>query len=158
MNESTSGCEIVSNPNHEAREAPRSRVMRFQPGFRWEGVPVADYKAPADHWCGITRMALVGERGEHTRFHVRYFEIAPGGFSSLEHHRHEHAVVVLRGQGQVTLGDQQHPLGTGDIVYVGPDEVHQFRNPSVTEVFGFLCIVDAERDAPVRNGQSTDIR
>ena len=37
----------------------------------------------------------------------------------------------------------------GDAVYVAPDEVHQFRNPSATEPFGFLCVVDAERDRPV---------
>lgn len=155
MNNLTSSCEIGTGPASTipGHEEPRSRVMRFQPGFRWDGVPVAEYKtqtdgAAADHWCGITRMVLAGERGERTRFHVRYFEIAPGGFSSLEHHMHEHVVVVLRGAGQVQLGEMQYDLATGDAVYVAPDDVHQFRNPSTTEPFGFLCIVDAERAAP----------
>ena len=58
------------------------------------------------------------------------------------------AVVVLRGCGQVQLGDTVHDLAFGDTVYVAPNEVHQFRNPS-EEPFGFLCIVDAERDRPV---------
>ena len=40
-------------------------------------------------------------------------------------------------------------LLVGDTVYVGPHEVHQLHNPSATEPFGFLCLVDAERDAPV---------
>jgi quercetin dioxygenase-like cupin family protein len=126
-----------------------SRVLRFQPDFRWEGVPVLDYKAPANHWCGIQRTLLVGEHGETTQFHVRYFEIAPGGFSSLEHHGHEHVVFVLRGRGEVRLGDARHELGFGDVVYVGPHEVHQFRNAAEAEPFGFLCMVDAERDTPV---------
>lgn len=127
-----------------------SRVMRWAPNFRWEGVPVAEYKAWAEHWCGVARSVLVGERGEQTAFQVRYFEIAPGGFSSLESHRHEHAVVVLRGRGQVRLGNAVHELGFGDAVYVAADEVHQFRNPSAEEPFGFLCVVDAQRDRPVR--------
>jgi quercetin dioxygenase-like cupin family protein len=145
MNEQSS-CE-VKPPGMQ--EKSRSRVMRFQPDFRWEGVPAHEYKSPANHWCGVTRMVLVGGRGEATGFQVRYFEIAPGGFSSFERHAHEHAVLVLRGQGEVQLGDQVHPLRQGDAVYVAPNEPHQFRNPSATEPFGFLCVVDAQRDRPV---------
>jgi quercetin dioxygenase-like cupin family protein len=137
-------------------------VLRFQPAeagsaepHRWEGVPVAAYKQAAEHWCGVTRMALVGEAGEATGFHIRYFEIAPSGFTSLERHTHEHAVIVLRGQGQVQLGDAVHALSFGDTVYVAPQEVHQFSNPSPAEPFGFLCIVDAERDRPIPVGQAS---
>jgi quercetin dioxygenase-like cupin family protein len=94
-------------------------------------------------------MTLVGDGGASTRFHVRYFEIAPGGFTSLEKHRHEHVILVLRGGGQVQLGGETQDVGYGDTVYVAPQEPHQFRNPSTSEPFGFLCIVDAERDRPV---------
>lgn len=150
MNPTDSSCEIGSRPS---KPCAGSRVLHFQDGCRWEGVPAAEYKGAADHWCGITRMTLVGEAGEATAFHLRYFEIAPNGFSSLEHHAHEHVVVVLRGQGQVQLGQQVHDLGYGDTVYVAPHEVHQFRNLSA-EPFGFLCIVDARRDQPVTVGSA----
>jgi quercetin dioxygenase-like cupin family protein len=116
--------------------------------YSWEGVPIAPYKDVAAHHCGVIRMVLAGETGEKTGFHVRYFEIAPGGFSSREQHQHEHVVVVLRGQGQVQLGDQAQSVGFGDTVYVAPGEVHQFRNTSAEEPFGFLCMVDAHRDRP----------
>jgi ribulose-bisphosphate carboxylase large chain len=145
MSETGSSCDPASPP--PAPAATGSRVLRWQDGFTWEGVPVEAYKAPADHWCGVSRTALAGERGEQTAFHVRYFEIAPGGYSSRERHRHEHVVVVLRGRGQVQLGDAVHHLGFGDTVYVAPHEVHQFRN-TAEEPFGFLCIVDARRDRP----------
>jgi len=121
--------------------------MRFR-DHRWQGVPVEEYKAPADHWCGISRQVLVGNQGERTSYHLRYFEIAPDGFSSRESHAHEHAVVVLRGRGEVLLGDAVHELAYGDTVYVAPNEVHQFRNRA-REPFGFLCIVDARRDTPM---------
>ncbi len=137
-----SSCERKSAAADQA-QGVCSRVMRFA-DFHWQGVPVTEYKAPADHWCGISRAVLIGDRGEATKFDLRYFEIAPGGFSSLESHAHEHAVVVLRGKGEVQLGDQVHALGYGDAVYVAPHEVHQFRNP-FAEPFGFLCIVDTRR-------------
>jgi quercetin dioxygenase-like cupin family protein len=135
-----------------------SRVHRFRPGadhgtpHTWEGVTVQEYKQAAEHHCGVRRSVLVGERGERTAFQVRYFEIAPGGFTTLERHTHEHAVVVLRGRGEVRLGEEVHAIGFGDLVYVAPDEVHQLRNASGDEPFGFLCMVDAERDRPVRAG------
>jgi quercetin dioxygenase-like cupin family protein len=79
---------------------------------------------------------------------LAYFEIGSGGFSTLEHHAHEHGVIVLRGRGQVHLGGTWHEVGIGDVVYIAPHEIHQLRNVS-EEPFGFLCIVDAERDRPV---------
>jgi ribulose-bisphosphate carboxylase large chain len=146
MDEMPSSCEAGARP---AGSVAGSRVLRWRPDFRWDGAPAEAYKAPADHWRDVLRTSLAGERGEGTAFHVRYFEIAPGGFSSLEHHGHEHVVVVLRGRGEVRLGAATHALGFGDVVYVAPHEVHQFRNAD-DEPFGFLCVVDARRDRPVR--------
>jgi ribulose-bisphosphate carboxylase large chain len=134
----------------------RSRILRLKPGgqeshspYAWEGVPVTEYKSAAEHWRGVSRTVLTGNQGESTSFHVRYFELAPGGFTSCEKHEHEHSVVVLRGRGEVQLGPTVHEIHFGDTIYVAPQEPHQFRNPSPTEPFGFLCIVDAQRDRPV---------
>ena len=130
--------------------AKGSRVHRFIPAMApaepnaWRGVAVEDYKAPAAHHCGVVRSVLAGTKG----FQVRYFEISPGGHSSREYHRHEHIVVVMRGSGQVWLDGTWHEVGFGDTVYVAPLEVHQLRNNGA-EPFGFLCVVDAERDRPV---------
>jgi len=126
-----------------------SKVIRHTGGFEWEQVPLEDYKATTELWKGITRRELIGKRGESTRFHVRYFELAPGGYSTLEKHEHEHAVMVVRGRGEVQLGCYVYQVGFGDVVYVGPDDPHQFRtHEDATEPFGFVCIVHAERDRP----------
>jgi quercetin dioxygenase-like cupin family protein len=146
MNEPQGSCEIQGGP--AAPGGSGSRVLRLGADFRWQGVPAVEYKQSAEHHQGVTRISLAGEQGESTAFHTRYFEIAPGGFSSREKHVHEHVVVVLRGEGEVRLGEAIHPLAFGDTVYVAPEEVHQFRNRSATEPFGFLCIVDARRDRP----------
>jgi ribulose-bisphosphate carboxylase large chain len=113
------------------------------------GVAATAYKAAADHHHGVSRTSLIGDNGERTAFHVRYFEITPGGHTTLEYHQHEHVVVVLRGRGVVQLGDGEQQLALGDTVYVAPHEPHQFRNPEAGEPFGFLCLVDAVRDRPV---------
>lgn len=124
-------------------------VARFDRSrFRWSGVASRPYKAPdrgLATWKGVERFVLVG-RGEPTAFHLRYFEIAPRGYSSFERHRHAHAVLVVRGQGSVRLGDRVHRLGPMDFVYIPPGVPHQFR--AGREPFGFLCPVDAVRDRP----------
>jgi quercetin dioxygenase-like cupin family protein len=83
------------------------------------------------------------------KFHVRYFEIAPGGFSTLEKHEHEHVVIPMRGKGEAQAGCYIWTVGVGDVVYVSPSDPHQFRCPAdATEPFGFLCMVNSERDKP----------
>ena len=137
------------DPMPAAAAAPvASRVVRFDRGaFAWEGVARREYKRADATWAEVTRQVLVGAAGESCGFHLRYFEVAPGGHTTLERHRHEHAVVVLRGTGEVELGGAVHPLAFGDLVWVAPGEVHRFRNPG-EEPFGFLCAVDAVRDRP----------
>jgi quercetin dioxygenase-like cupin family protein len=101
-----------------------------------------------DRWAAVTRQLLAGGPESTSSYELRYFEIAPGGTSAHERHEHEHAVVVLRGEGEVLLGGEPHALGPGDLVRVAPGDPHQFRNRG-EEPFGFLCVVDALRDRPV---------
>ena len=132
-----------------AAPAPgRSRVVRFDGrGFAWEGVARREYKSADGTWTAVSRQQLVGGAGESCTFHLRYFEVAPGGHTTLERHRHEHVVVVLRGHGEVELAGRREPLAFGDLVWVAPHEPHRFRNAG-SDPFGFLCTVDAERDRP----------
>lgn len=153
-----SSCELPpSHPSHPSAAlvtAKGSRIHRFCPADRpgvpntWTGVPLQEYKPSADHHCGVQRAVLVGAAGEAARFQVRYFEVAAEGFTTLEHHQHEHVVVILRGHGEVCLDGTWHAIDFGDAVYVAPHEVHQLRNTG-REPFGFLCLVDADRDQPI---------
>jgi len=83
---------------------------------------------------------LVGEADGAPNFAMRQFEVAPGGYTPKHHHPYEHEVFVLEGEGVVLEGDQEHPLTAGDVVFVAPDEIHQFRNTSSTPL-KFLCLV-----------------
>jgi quercetin dioxygenase-like cupin family protein len=128
----------------DAKES--SRVVRFS-GFAWDGVRPAAYKDPGESWRGVTRQRLIGP-AEEMPFHLRYFEIETGGYTTFERHDHQHAVIGFRGSGEVRLGDRWVAVGFGDVVYVAPNHPHQFRAVG-DEPFGFFCVVDADRDRPV---------
>jgi len=127
----------------------RSKIIRHQ-GFRWSGIEKKGYKTDGSHFRDITRQTLLGEASDEASPSsvLRYFEIEPGGYSSLERHQHPHMVVVVRGRGEVILGDRVEPLEHLDCVYVAPSTFHQF-HATEGEPLGFLCIVDRERDRPV---------
>ncbi|MCO5100559.1 MAG: cupin domain-containing protein [Burkholderiaceae bacterium] len=112
---------------------------------RWEGVDVAPYKnAGSAPFRDITRQLLFRE--DDLACELRYFEIGPGGHSTLERHAHRHAVVVLRGRGRCLVGDRIHEVGEHDLVSIEPGTWHQFRADD--EVLGFLCLVNRDRDRP----------
>ena len=117
--------------------------------FRWEGVPVLAYKEEGGtHFKSITRQVLLGDDGG-IGAELRYFEIAPGGHSTLERHDHVHSVMVIRGRGQALVGREIHALGGHDLVRVPTQTWHQFR-AAADEPLGFLCLVRSERDKPQR--------
>lgn len=144
-----SSCEIPQGP--EQRDARRLR--RFaRSAFAWDGVQPQVYKlgggaAPGTAWRDVVRHTLVGGLGEPVSFQLRYFEIASGGYSSLEKHAHVHAIIVLRGRGRIIAGRELFTVAPFDLVYIPSGTPHQFVTEG-TEPFGFLCPVDADRDAP----------
>lgn len=126
-----------------------SRIVPAAEGG-WAGVEPRAYKEGEGPFLGVVRHTLLGGRGgdDQLAFEVRYFEVEPGGHSSLERHAHPHAVVVVRGRGTVRLGARTEAIGPLDVVYVAPHEVHRFE-AGAGEPLGFLCVVDRERDRPV---------
>jgi quercetin dioxygenase-like cupin family protein len=83
---------------------------------------------------------LVGESDGAPNFAMRQFEVAPGGYTPKHSHPYEHEVFVLHGQGVVLEGNTEHPLKSGDVVYVAPNDIHQFRNTG-DATLRFLCLV-----------------
>lgn len=140
-------CDLPEAPVGRAGLAHR----RFDPKrFAWEGITPQVYKhGPSGDaglgWRDVVRHTLAG--GQGLAFQLRYFEIGPGGYSSLEKHRHAHTVVVLRGRGTVLAGREVFPVEPFDLVVIPSGTPHQFVNAGEGP-FGFLCPVDADRDRP----------
>ncbi len=114
--------------------------------FRWEGVEQLAYKEEGSApFKAITRQVLF-QRPE-LQCELRYFEMQPGGHSTLERHEHAHAVMIFRGRGTCLVGDEVRDVAAPDLVFIPPMVWHQFR-ATKGEPFGFLCMVNAERDKP----------
>jgi quercetin dioxygenase-like cupin family protein len=109
--------------------------------WNYESVPVKQYNE-GNASAGATRRILIGQDEGADDFVVRYFTIPPGGHSSLEHHRHQHGVVVVHGRGWVLLGEEWSEIDVGDAVFIAPDEVHQLR-ADADQPLGFICVIPA---------------
>ena len=144
-----------------------SKFLEFKKGFggsntmeaeedssHWLNVALESYKPPEGvekpSFKGVNRTELIGKRDESPKFHVRYFEVQPGGYSSFEKHEHEHVVICIKGEGKCIVGQRIWKMSFGDVCYTGPWDHHQFLCPEdEKESFGFFCIVNAVRDKPV---------
>ena len=122
-------------------------IVRHADGtFHWEGVDVLKYKDEgAAPFKDVTRQVLFDTQDPPAQ--LRYFEVAAGGWTTLERHEHVHAVMVIRGRGKALVGDKAYEIGTHDLVNVPPMTWHQFK-ASAEEPLGFLCLVASNRDRP----------
>ncbi len=139
-------CDWRAEQSKTKKSSDKSAIYRYGGNYKWKGVKTEVYKHVKGDWNKIIRKVLVGDNLK-TKSHVRYFEIAPGGRSSFEKHRHEHIVIGIKGSGKVLLGEKSRKISFLDVVYVSPDTPHQFLNP-FNKPFGFLCVVPAKRDKP----------
>ncbi|HUO91657.1 MAG TPA: cupin domain-containing protein [Rhizomicrobium sp.] len=120
-------------------------IRRFD-DYRWDDVDLLQYKEEGSApFKAITRQVLF--HNPALKCELRYFEMAAGGYSTLERHEHMHAVLILRGSGEVLIGDDVKKVSTNDLVTVDPMTWHQFR-AGADAPMGFLCMVNAERDRP----------
>jgi quercetin dioxygenase-like cupin family protein len=130
--------EKISLPERPAHRAAR--------GHRWDQVELRPYKEDERAlFKTVSRQILFSDPALDAE--LRYFEVAPGGFSTLERHEHMHAVMVLRGRGECLVGREVRKIELHDLVTVPPWTWHQFRASS-EEPLGFLCMVNAARDKP----------
>ena len=128
-------------------EPKKSNVRRFH-DYRWDETDLLAYKEEGTApFKAITRQTLF--RDPALGCELRYFEMAPGGYSTLERHEHMHAVLILRGRGECLIGDEVRKIDTNDLVTIAPWTWHQFRAGPDSHL-GFLCMVNVERDKPVQ--------
>lgn len=121
-------------------------VRRQEAEWRWEGVEELRYKAEGSApFREVTRQILFQDPA--LGCDLRYFEVQPSGYSTLERHEHAHAVMILRGRGRVLVADRVYDVQAHDLVHIQPLAWHQFR-AGAEAALGFLCMVNAARDRP----------
>ena len=92
-------------------------VHRRRSERAWEGVAAQAYDDPS--LAGVEKHELIGPADGAPHYRVRYFHVPAGGRTARERHAHDHGVVIQRGRARVTLGDEVHEVGEGDVVSTG---------------------------------------
>ncbi len=128
------------------RQEASAQVRGFLEGFCWDDVARRPYKEEgAAPFRAVSRQVLFEEPA--LACELRYFEIAAGGYSTLERHEHMHGVMILRGRGRCLLGTGVRTVAPFDLVTIPAWTWHQFR-ADAGEPLGFLCMVNRLRDRP----------
>lgn len=141
-------CDWRNKPQKKTKPSKnKSALYKHKVNCSWQGIKTERYKQSGSEWSDITRKTLIGNHNETSKFHLRYFEIASGGRSSFEKHRHEHVVICVKGKGEAVIGKKIYKINNLDVLYLSPNTPHQLKNP-FKNPFGFFCIVNAKRDKP----------
>ena len=85
------------------------------------------------------RWLITKEMGAQN-FAMRLFEMEAGGYSPLHKHPWEHEVFILEGEGSLFDGEKAAPFQAGDVIFIPPNDLHQFRNSS-EKPLKFLCLI-----------------
>lgn len=88
---------------------------------------------------------LVGPADGARNFHMRHFEVAPGGNTPHHQHDYEHEVLILKGSGVAKSEQGDRPFKAGDVVWVPANELHQFQNTG-DQPLEFICLIPAPED------------
>lgn len=94
---------------------------------------------------GAKMRMLIGPAEQASNFHMRHFEVAPGGYTPHHRHDYEHEIVILKGAGVAQSERGDRSFRAGDVIYVPANEMHQFKNPG-DQPLEFICLIPAPRD------------
>jgi quercetin dioxygenase-like cupin family protein len=87
---------------------------------------------------------LVNEKQGASNFAMRRFEVAPGGSTPYHAHEWEHEVYVLEGDAVAVSKNGEAPIGPGSVVFVEPNEEHNFKNTGEKNLV-FLCMIPIQK-------------
>ncbi len=98
-----------------------------------------------DGALGAKMRMLVGPDEGAANFHMRQFEVAPGGHTPHHCHDYEHEILILSGEGTAKSEQGDRPIKAGDVLHVPPNEKHQFINGGDSPL-KFICLIPAPQD------------
>ncbi len=113
--------------------------------FRYDSIDAQD--VVAEGASGTTVRWLISKEMGAGNFAMRVFEVQAGGFTPLHTHPWEHEVFILEGQGQLFDGKEASRFKADDVVFVPPNEPHQFKNDS-QKLLRFICLIPYTENQP----------
>ncbi|RJP34574.1 MAG: cupin domain-containing protein [Phycisphaerales bacterium] len=94
---------------------------------------------------GAKMRMLIGPDEAAPNFHMRHFEVAPGGHTPHHRHDYEHEILILKGRGIARSERGDRSVGPGDVLFVPANEVHQFVTDG-PDPLEFICLIPAPKD------------
>ena len=110
--------------------------------------PIAEHTQSSVTMSGakdVKMRMLIGPQDGAQIFHMRHFEVAPGGHTPHHAHDYEHEVLILKGHGVVKGEQGDRPCQAGDVVWMPPNIKHQFLS-AAGEPLEFVCLIPAPRE------------
>ncbi len=104
----------------------------------YDEIPLKDVEMQGGR--GMRMRMLVGPDENAPNFFMRRFDLEPGGYTPRHTHDWEHETYILEGEGTVFGNEEERPVKAGDVVYVPPNEEHQFI-ASDDEPLAFICLI-----------------
>jgi quercetin dioxygenase-like cupin family protein len=105
--------------------------------FNFEEVDATEVGKGCKGVC--VRWLITKEMGA-PHFAMRMFEVQPDGHTPIHSHEWEHEVFVVEGSGMVLSAVGEGPIKEGDVIFMPPNERHQFKNTG-SEKLRFLCLI-----------------
>jgi quercetin dioxygenase-like cupin family protein len=93
----------------------------------------------------VTIRWLIDKKTGAKNFFMRLFEIEAGGYTPLHQHDWEHEVFILEGEGVIVYEEETKLFRAGDVIFIPPNEKHQFRN-SGKKLVKLLCLIPNKKN------------
>ncbi|WP_461864904.1 cupin domain-containing protein [Thermococcus sp.] len=94
---------------------------------------------------GVTIRWLISPKLGARTFAMRYFVLRKGAEITMHQHDWEHEIFILKGEGIISNGKEEHHVKEGNFLYVPPNEPHAYK--ALSDTFEFLCLIPAKREA-----------
>jgi len=91
---------------------------------------------------GAKMRMLIGHDHGAKNFHMRHFEVVPGGHTPHHSHDYEHEILILSGVGVAKSEQGDNPIKANDVIFIPANEKHQFVNMGNTPL-QFICLIPA---------------
>ncbi|MGW7279650.1 cupin domain-containing protein [Streptomyces sp. NPDC054844] len=75
--------------------------------------------------------------------------VEPGGVTDPHAHEENEVFLILEGTAEMTIGDEQRPVGPNSAVFIPGGSRHHIRNTSSTESLAFLSIYWAQEQGRI---------
>ena len=84
---------------------------------------------------GLKHQTLASSADQLEQLEVWMQTLEPGAETPVHYHECEEVIVILRGAGRLSVGDDHTDFGPGTTLTVAPKAIHQLTNSGAEEMF-----------------------